>query len=66
MYFLYRLLSEGFDYAGVIGFWICITQLQFGDWNMLLGAVIMFALFGIQALVNRTECIKKLKRNLLN
>ena len=64
MYFLYKLLSEGFNLIGVISFWVCITQLQFGDCNMLLGAVIMFALFGIQELVNRTEYVKKLKHKL--
>ena len=64
MYFLYRLLSEGFVFTGVISFWVCITQLKFGDWNMLIGAVIMFVLFGIQALINRTEYVKKLKHKL--
>ena len=62
MYFLYRLLSEGFAFTGVISFWVCITQLEFGYWNILIGDVIMFVLFGIQALINRTEYVKKLKR----
>lgn len=64
MYFLYRLLSEGFAFIGIISFCVCITQLKFGDWNMLIGAVIMFVLFGIQALINRTEYVKKLKHKL--
>lgn len=64
MYFLYRLLSEGFAFTGVISFCVCITQLNFGDWNMLIGAVIMFVFFGIQVLINRTEYVKKLKYKL--
>ena len=54
MYFLYWLLSEGFAFTGAISFCVCITQLNFDDWNMLIGAIIMFVLFGIQALINRT------------
>ena len=54
--------QRGVAFTGVISFWVCITQLEFGYWNILIGDVIMFVLFGIQALVNRTEYVKKLKR----
>lgn len=64
MYFLYRLLSEGLAFTGAISFCVCITQLNFDDWSMLIGAIIMFVLFGIQALINRTEYVKKLKHKL--
>ena len=62
-YFLYVLLSSGFEFAGVIVFWFCILNLECGDLNMFIGAVMMFVLFGIQDLVNKTKYVKSLKAN---
>lgn len=65
MYFLYVVLSSGFTFAGVVCFWICITMLSAGDWNILIGGALMLLLFGLQSLLNRTKYVRALRERVL-
>lgn len=63
-YCWYRILSEGLINAGVFGLWACILYLPYGDWNILIGAIVMFTLFGLQSLVDKTKYVKELSKEL--
>ena len=49
---MYKLLSKIFDFTGVVSFWFCMIRFDFGTWTILLSAIVMFAMFGVQIVVN--------------
>lgn len=49
---MYKLLSNIFDFMGAVSFWFCMIRFDFGAWTMLLSAIVMFTMFGVQIVVN--------------